>query len=33
MSYQVEVELYSVDAEGQLIAIVRIGHRSEIYDT
>ena len=25
--------IYSVDAEGQLIAIVRIGHRSEIYDT
>ena len=24
--------IYSVDAEGQLIAIVRIGHRSEIYD-
>ena len=25
--------IYSVDSEGQLIAIVRIGHRSEIYDT
>lgn len=24
--------IYSVDAEGQLIAIVRVGHRSEVYE-
>ena len=24
--------IYSVDEQGQLVAIIRVGHRSEIYD-